>query len=60
MHMTFLPVFDLAPVDLVLSSVPADTEVGFRAADAITSELGLGSAQLTLATAESGARAYIA
>ena len=60
MHMTLSPVFALALFDLVLSSVPADTEVAFRAADAITGELGLGSAQLTLVTAESGARTYIA
>ena len=48
--MTLSTPFDLPAFDLLLSSVPANTEVGFGAADAITSDLGLGSAQLTLAT----------
>ena len=58
--MTLPTPFDLPAFDLLLSSVPADTEVAFGAADAITSDLGLGSAQLTLATDELGARTYTA
>ena len=49
-----------AAFDLLLGRAPPDAEAGFAAAAPITSDLGLGSAQLTLATDELGSRIYTA
>jgi hypothetical protein len=59
-QITLSPAFDLPAFDLLLGIVAPDKEGGFAAAVLITSDVGLGSAQLTLATGELGGRMYIA